>query len=88
MTGLQPCTALLDQQIEPHRATQPALGTRDDPAMARHRKSGTSTGDWTDYNVSDPGVTLLQVLAYTAEALLVVAVVRKLRSSRGCRHNG
>jgi hypothetical protein len=56
--------------------------------MARKRKSRTSTGDWTDYNSHDPGVTLLQVLAYTAEALLVVAVVRKLRSSRGCRHNG
>jgi len=55
--------------------------------MARQRKSRTSTGDWTDYNAHDPGVTLLQVLAYAAEALLVVAVVRKLRSSRRCHRN-
>jgi hypothetical protein len=55
--------------------------------MAHRSRSRPSTGDWTDYNAHDPGITLLQVLAYTVEALLVVAVVRKLRSSRRCRRS-
>ncbi len=30
-------------------------------------------GAWSDHNVSDPGVTLLQVLAYTVGAVALVA---------------
>jgi hypothetical protein len=42
--------------------------------------------DWTDYNAHDPGITLLEVLAFTAEALLVVAAVRWWRSRRCTAH--
>jgi hypothetical protein len=38
---------------------------------------------WSDHNVSDPGVTLLQVLAYTLGAVaLVAASAAVLRSRR------
>ena len=45
------------------------------------------TTDWTDSNIHDPGITLLEVLAYTAEALLVVATVTwwSRRRARHCR---
>ncbi|MEO8267976.1 MAG: hypothetical protein ABI706_20930 [Ilumatobacteraceae bacterium] len=36
--------------------------------------------DWTDANVHDPGITLLEMLAYTVEALLVVAALAAWRS--------
>ena len=40
-------------------------------------------GAWSDHNVSDPGVTLLQVLAYTLGAVaLVAATVAVFRSRR------
>ena len=35
--------------------------------------STTSSG-WTDHNVHDPGVTLVQVLVYTIGAVALVAV--------------
>jgi hypothetical protein len=39
--------------------------------------------EWTDHNVSDPGVTLLQVLVYTLGAVaLVAASVAVLRRRR------
>lgn len=40
------------------------------------------TTDWTDHNSHDPGITLLQLLAYTAEALIVVAAVTAWWSHR------
>jgi hypothetical protein len=43
---------------------------------------------WTDHNVHDPGVTLLQVLVYTLGAVALVAVsaavVRSRRRSGDC----
>jgi hypothetical protein len=44
------------------------------------------TTDWTDYNGHDPGITVFEVLAYTAESLLVVAVLAALwrRRARRC----
>ncbi len=44
------------------------------------------TQDWTDYNSHDPGITLLEVLAYTAETLIVVAALAAWWSRRRCRH--
>jgi hypothetical protein len=44
-----------------------------------------ATPDWTDHNVSDPGVTLLQALVYTIGPVVLVAaavaVLRRRRSS-------
>jgi hypothetical protein len=45
------------------------------------------TQDWTDFNAHDPGITVLELLAYTVEALLVVATVRWFRSRR-CHRTG
>ena len=42
--------------------------------------------DWTDSNGHDPGITLLEVLAYTAEALLVVVAMATWWSRRRARH--
>ena len=42
--------------------------------------------NWTDHDVSDPGVTLLQALAYAIGALgLAVATVAYVRSRRTTR---
>lgn len=37
---------------------------------------------WTDHNVHDPGVTVLEVLAYTLAALAVAGSVALVRRSR------
>ena len=50
-------------------------------AVFRHRHSPPAP-DWTDFNAHDPGITVLEVFAFTAEALLVVVIVRRLRSRR------
>jgi hypothetical protein len=46
----------------------------------------TGVPDWTDHNVSDPGVTLLQAVVYTIGAVVLVsasvAVLRRRRRSR------
>ena len=43
------------------------------------------TPDWTDHNSHDPGITMLEVLAYTAEALLVVTALAAWWSRRRSR---
>ncbi len=40
------------------------------------------TTDWTDANEHDPGVTVLELLVYTAEALLFALTVLRWRSRR------
>ena len=46
----------------------------------------TDTPPWTDHNVSDPGITMLEVLAYSITALfattVVVRTVRRRRRRR------
>jgi hypothetical protein len=55
-------------------------------AVFRPRHSPPSP-DWTDENEHDPGITLVELLAFTAEALLVVVVIHQWRSRR-CRRAG
>ena len=43
---------------------------------------GPGTGDWTDFNTHDPGITIVQVLSYSVAALLGVAVLRRWRTRR------
>ena len=38
------------------------------------------TTDWTDENRHDPGITMLDLLIYTAETLLAVVIVLRWRS--------
>ncbi len=38
--------------------------------------------DWTDWNEHDPGVTVLELLVYTAEALLVTLILLRWRAGR------
>lgn len=43
---------------------------------------------WTDYNTSDPGITVLEVLAYSVAALVGVALVSVwCRRGRRTREN-
>ncbi len=35
------------------------------------RRQRSRTPEWTDHNVSDPGITLLQVLVYALPAVVV-----------------
>lgn len=39
----------------------------------------TSAPDWTDFNESDPGITLLQLFAYLAISVLFTAAVVVVR---------
>jgi hypothetical protein len=51
--------------------------------MKDRPSSSVSTGDWTDANVHDPGITLLEVLVYTAAGLIgVVALIKRRRYRR------
>jgi hypothetical protein len=38
-------------------------------------RGSPASPDWTDYNESDPGITLLQLLAYALGVLAFVAAV-------------
>ncbi len=48
------------------------------------RRQRSRTREWTDHNVSDPGITLLQVLVYALPAVVVgvAALVVVARRSR------
>ena len=48
-------------------------------AMAVQTGPSGLTGEWTDSNVHDPGITLLEVLVFVVVATIGVAIVRKRR---------
>lgn len=47
-----------------------------------------SVPEWTDHDVSDPGVTLLQAIAYSVTALVAVGAVRRWWSHRRSHRDG
>jgi hypothetical protein len=51
--------------------------------MKNRPRSSRSAADWTDANVHDPGITLLELLVFAVAALIAVGVVIKWR--RRCR---
>ncbi len=49
--------------------------------------SRSSTRDWTDANVHDPGITVLELLVYTVLALVVGVVIFNTWKSRHATRN-
>jgi hypothetical protein len=45
--------------------------------MIRHPDPRPATADWTETDTHDPGVTMLQVLAFVAELLTAMALLHK-----------
>ncbi len=54
--------------------------------MKHRRRSSCSAADWTDANAHDPGITFLELLVFTVEALIAVGLVIEWR--RRCRLDG
>ncbi len=54
--------------------------------MKLRPRSSRAEADWTDANVHDPGITLLELLVFAVEGLIAVGVVIKWR--RRCRLDG
>jgi hypothetical protein len=46
----------------------------------------TDSPPWTDHNTHDPGITILEALAYSVAALLGTAVVVRMVRRRRRRH--
>ena len=44
--------------------------------------ASTRTPDWTELNDSDPGITLVQLFAFLALAVLFALVLQRWRTSR------
>ena len=49
------------------------------------RRSGPAAPDWTDASGSDPGLTVLQVFAFLALAVLFALALQRWRTSRSVR---
>jgi hypothetical protein len=48
----------------------------------KHRPRSSPAGDWTEANVHDPGITLLELLAFAAAALIATRALRRWRRRR------